>query len=129
MDLPIDVVFARGEGIVGMPNGQRVHVRGGTHWPAEDPIVRMRPDLFTRDSRFGMLYTSAQEEYDPNVVAPMDDDVLEPLERRVVADEPADEPDVEDAAKRVDPDVETATANPGEKRSVRRGRRAEAVSL
>lgn len=98
MDLPIDVVFARGEGIVGMPNGQRVHVRGGTHWPADDPIVRMRPDLFTRDSRFGMLYTAPRDEYDPTIVPPMDDD------------------------------FESASAVPGEKRSVRR-RRSEDVVL
>lgn len=105
MPLPIDVVFARGQEIVALPGGQRITVRGGTHWPADDPIVKLRPELFTRDSRFGMLYTEAREEYDPATVPPLDDDVLESGDDRDSAD-----------------DAEQATAAPGERRNVRRPR-------
>lgn len=82
----IDVVFAMGTDFVNLPTGGRVKVQKGTHWPADDPAVRARPELFSADTRWGMQYTREPEGYD----APVDV-------------------------------VEMATANPGEKRSVRRG--------
>ena len=100
MSLPVDVVFARGSAIIGLPNGSQVRVVPGTHWPADDPLVRQRPDLFTRDSRFGMLYTEEKDEYNPDLFPPMDDD-----------------------------EFESASAAPGEKRSVRRRRSDEPVTL
>lgn len=79
----IDVVFAMGTDFVNLPGGGRVKVQKGTHWPADDPAVRSRPELFSADPRWGMWYSREPAGYD----AP----------------------------------VEEATANPGEKRSVRRG--------
>lgn len=79
--MTMNVVYAVGSEYVNLTVG-RVHVIKGTHWPADDPAVRARPELFSPDPRYGMLYTV--------------------------------EPDGWDAP------VETATAAPGERRSVRR---------
>ncbi len=73
------VVYAKQTASVMMPEGYPVMVPLGTHWWADDPVVRANPDLFSDDPRFGL-----------------------------VGHQPEDE-------------VEAATANPGEKRSVRRG--------
>lgn len=83
----IDHVFATGDRPVTLTTGQIVRVRKGQHWPAEDPVVRAAPDLFSRDPRWGMVYSSEPDGYD----APIDD-----------------------------APVETATANPGERRNTRR---------
>jgi hypothetical protein len=84
----IDVVYAMGTEVVGLPSGASVPVQKGTHWPAGDPVVLARPELFTSDPRFGLLYTQAPPGYDAE---------LNEL-----------------------PEVEAATAAPGERRSVRR---------
>lgn len=81
----IDVVFAMGTERVGMPDGHSVQVRKGSHWPANDPVVRARPSLFTPDARYGLQYTAPPPGYDGDLN-----------------------------------EVEEATANPGERRSVRR---------
>ena len=82
----IDVVYAMGTDRVNVPSGQSVMVRKGSHWPASDPVVRARPDLFTSDARYGLNYTAPPPGHDGDLN-----------------------------------EVEEATANPGEKRSVRRG--------
>lgn len=82
----MDVVYAMGSEVVGLPNGETLRVPKGTHWPATDPVVQARPGLFTTDPRYGLLYTAAPPGYDADLN-----------------------------------EVEMATANPGEKRSVRRG--------
>ncbi len=81
----IPVVYAMGSETVGMADGSSVPVMKGTHWPAEDPVVRRRPALFSPDPRYGLLYTTAPTGYDGDLN-----------------------------------EVEEATANPGERRSVRR---------
>lgn len=78
----MNVVYATNTGFVDLPNGARVRVFKGSHWPADDPAVRQQPALFSADPRWGLFYTVEPDGYD----AP----------------------------------VETATANPGEKRSTRR---------
>ena len=88
----IDVVYAMGTETVNMPSGGSVAVFKGSHWPATDPVVRARPELFTDDPRYGLLYTSPPPGYDGDL-------------------------------NELEPDVEQATAVPGEKRSVRRPRR------
>ncbi len=80
----IEVVYAKDSANISLPNGGRGKILKGQHFPADDPFVRSRPDLFSSDPRYGLLYTV--------------------------------EPDGFDA-----PIVEEATANPGERRSVRRG--------
>jgi hypothetical protein len=32
-------------------------VAGGSHWLADDPLVAVRPDLFTTDCRYGLAYS------------------------------------------------------------------------
>lgn len=81
----IDVVYAMGTENVNMPTGATIPVHKGSHWPSSDPVVKARPDLFTPDPRYGLLYTVAPPGHDSELN-----------------------------------EVEEATANPGEKRSVRR---------
>lgn len=81
----MDVVFAQATDRVPLKSGQVAQVRRGQHWPATDQVVKLRPDLFTTDPRFGLVYTEAPPGHDGELN-----------------------------------EVEEATANPGEKRSVRR---------
>jgi hypothetical protein len=37
--------------------GYPVTVNMGTHWLADDPLVKARPDLFTTDCRYGMSWS------------------------------------------------------------------------
>jgi hypothetical protein len=32
-------------------------IRGGTHWPASDPLVLANPTLFSEDVRYGLQFT------------------------------------------------------------------------
>lgn len=88
----IDTVYASTSATVPF-NGAQVAVHKGSHWPVSDPLVQQYPHLFSRDPRFGMLYTREPEGYDV------------PTDTTPVAD--------------VEP-VEQATAAPGERRSTRR---------
>lgn len=83
----IEVVYAKAVEKVPLRSGQIVQVVTGQHWPASDPVVQARPDLFTDDTRYGLLYSEAPPGYDGQLN-----------------------------------EVEEATANPGERRSVRRPR-------
>lgn len=87
----MDVVYAQGSEIVTLNSGQSVRVMKGQHWPATDQVVKLRPELFTTDPRFGLLYTEAPPGYDANL-----NEVEQPNE------------------------VEAATSAPGEKRHARR---------
>jgi hypothetical protein len=60
----VDIVFAQGDGHVPLKSGQVAQVRKGQHWPSTDQVVRLRPDLFTSDPRFGLLYTEAPPGFD-----------------------------------------------------------------
>lgn len=71
------VVYATSTASVTMPGGWPLLVRKGSHWSADDPVVRQQPSLFSDDPRYGMSYSS--------------------------------------------PEVEQATAGPGEVRATRRG--------
>lgn len=48
----MDLVFAKGAQIIG-----DVRVVFGSHWPADDPFVIEHPSLFSRDPRWGLVYT------------------------------------------------------------------------
>lgn len=78
----IKVVYANRQFQMTLPDGRRAVIPKGSHWPAEDAVVRANPECFSDDPRYGMLYSAEPDGYD----AP----------------------------------VETATANPGERRSTRR---------
>jgi len=80
--MAIPVVYAIADVNVTLPGRGTGRIQKGQHFPADDPFVRSRPELFSSDPRYGMLYTVEPDDYD----AP----------------------------------VETATAAPGERRSVRR---------
>lgn len=85
----IEVVYAQGSERVPLPSGAVATVRKGQHWPRTDQVVKARPDLFTADPRYGLVYSEAPPGYDA-------------------------------ALNELPQDLEDATANPGEKRSVRR---------
>lgn len=60
----MDIVYAQGSGQVPLRSGQVANVRKGQHWPATDQVVKARPDLFTDDPRYGLVYTEAPPGYD-----------------------------------------------------------------
>ena len=62
--MSIDVVYACGSEMVHLRSGASVRVFKGQHWPASDPVVLARPNLFTDDPRYGLLYTQAPPGYD-----------------------------------------------------------------
>lgn len=64
----IEVVYATAQMTIDLPTGQRVVVPKGSHWPADDPVVRSRPTEFSTDPRYGMLYSREPEGYDAPVV-------------------------------------------------------------
>lgn len=92
----MDVVYATANAVVTLPSGSVHTVRGGTHWPADDEVVRLQPSLFSADPRYGMSFSAPP----PEMFIPPD----EPLPERSAGE------------------VETATSTPGEQRSVRRPR-------
>jgi hypothetical protein len=51
------IVYAKATTMVAFTNGRSEMVGAGTHWPANDPLVRSHPDLFSDDPRFGLSYT------------------------------------------------------------------------
>jgi len=82
MSSTIDVVYAMGTEAVNMPTGLRVTVHKGTHWPASDPVVLARPDLFTSDARYGLLYTAPPPGYDGDLNELVEEATANPGERR-----------------------------------------------
>lgn len=74
----IPVVYAMANAWVDLPTGTRARIAKGTHWPADDPIVVSRPDLFSTDPRWGMLYSREPAGYD----APIEQATAAPGERR-----------------------------------------------
>lgn len=79
--MSIDVVYATSTQVVNLPNGTVRGVRKGSHWSADDPVVKAGPDgLFSRDPRWGLEYTPGSEPdgYD----APIETASAVPGERR-----------------------------------------------
>lgn len=58
----MDVVYATANAVVTLSSGAQFVVRGGTHWPADDEVVRENPSLFSTDPRYGLTYSSAPRE-------------------------------------------------------------------
>lgn len=87
----MDIVFARETVVVAHPDtGASVGVIHGTHWPADDPVVKAYSHFFTSDARFGLSSSR-----------PLGDDGYP----------------VDTSAKRSRSAVETTTAEPGQKRN------------
>jgi hypothetical protein len=59
----MEIVYATGSAVVALPNGSRFRVAKGSHWPADDPIVRAQPSLFSADSRYGLTFSTEPAEY------------------------------------------------------------------
>lgn len=83
----MDIVYARRDEQLTTEWGGNLRVPLGSHWDAEDPLVKAHPDLFTDDPAVG-LASSVHRQAPPRVF--------------------------------VGPDVEQATAAPGEQRNTRR---------
>ncbi len=49
-------MFAKATATVG-DLGYPVTVQGGSHWLADDPLVKAHPDLFTADCRYGLAWS------------------------------------------------------------------------
>jgi hypothetical protein len=75
----MDVVYARWSQQVVTPDGGRWDVRGGQHWPADDPVVQAAPALFSRDPRFGVSYSNPPAEL---AEAPVEQATAAPGEKR-----------------------------------------------
>lgn len=81
--MAVDVVYAKGTEKVPLQSGQIAHIRKGQHWPATDPVVESRPDLFTDDPRYGLVYTQAPPGYDAELnEIPVETATAAPGERR-----------------------------------------------
>jgi hypothetical protein len=74
----INVVYATAQFQTVLNNGQRAVIPKGSHWPADDPVVRANPDVFSTDPRYGMLYSVEPAGYD----APVETATAAPGERR-----------------------------------------------
>ncbi|MBO0813553.1 MAG: hypothetical protein J2P30_00130 [Actinobacteria bacterium] len=55
MNLPH--VFAKTTSVV-TDMGYPVTVQTGSHWLADDPLVKAHPDLFTEDCRYGLAWSA-----------------------------------------------------------------------
>jgi hypothetical protein len=55
-------VFAKANAVAGVEFADRF-IPGGSHWPADDPIVLARPELFTEDCRYGLMYSGDPPPY------------------------------------------------------------------
>lgn len=56
--------------------GRPVSIVVGQHWPADDPIVKAFPDLFSDDPRYGLHFTVAPDD------APAEQATAAPGEKR-----------------------------------------------
>lgn len=59
----IRVVFATATMSLLTADGANVPVQMGSHWPAEDPLVRQHPAQFADDPRFGLSWTGQPPAY------------------------------------------------------------------
>jgi len=75
----MNVVYAVASQSVLDPNtGVRGAVQKGSHWPADDPVVKAHPDLFSTDARYGLAYSVEPDGWD----APVEQATAAPGEKR-----------------------------------------------
>lgn len=92
----MEVVYAVTNSVIPSPLGHSLLIQQGQHWPADDPLVVQRPDLFSPDPRYGLSFsvrppsldeppieaaTAAPGERRPMTPRNMADDAAEELER------------------------------------------------
>ena len=75
----IEHVFATADFPAVTPQGARVMVHKGTHWPASDPVVRANPANFSPDPRWGLAYSQEPAGWDD---PPVESAPAAPGERR-----------------------------------------------
>jgi hypothetical protein len=76
----MEVVYAVETAMV--PTGAGMtRVGKGEHWPADDPVVRAMPSLFSTDPRWGLKYSSEPAGWDD---PPVEQATAAPGERRNV---------------------------------------------
>jgi hypothetical protein len=75
----MQVVYATSSSLVTTPDGGRHMVQGGQHWPADDPVVRANPGLFSPDPRYGVSFSVPPTELSE---APVEQVTGRPGERR-----------------------------------------------
>jgi hypothetical protein len=66
----MNVVYARREEQVPTQWGGSVLIPLGSHWDAEDPLVKARPDLFTDDPAVGLASSAPMQAPPRGVVGP-----------------------------------------------------------
>lgn len=74
----MEIVYATGNSVVALPGGGRMRVTKGGHWPADDPVVKAHPELFSADARYGLTFSAEPRGYD----APVEQATAAPGERR-----------------------------------------------
>jgi hypothetical protein len=74
----VKVVYATVRARVQLESGISGMVQKGSHWPADDPVVRAHPDWFSTDPRYGMSYSVEPDGWD----APVEEATAVPGERR-----------------------------------------------
>ena len=85
--MTMDLVFATTTMRVELPTGGFGVIQKGTHWPADDPIVRAHPGVFSSDPRFGLNFSREPAGYD----APVEQATAAPGEKRNVVRPKVDE--------------------------------------
>ncbi len=104
----MEIVFATTSAVVSHPTtGASVLVTHGTHWPADDPIAVAYPSHFTDDPRFGL--TSSRQLREDGY--PVGSEAAAAVDELDAGDETT--------SSTTSAATETATADPGEKRTRR----------
>lgn len=75
----IEPVFATATFPAQAENGARVMVHKGSHWPANDPVVKRHPEAFSTDPRYGLQYSEEPKGWDD---PPVEQATAAPGERR-----------------------------------------------
>ena len=65
-----------------MPGGYPMLIQLGTHWSADDPVVKDHPDLFSEDARHGMCYSQPPAPETLSQESPLEEMTVNPGERR-----------------------------------------------
>ena len=52
-----NIVYAKHQVRVAMPNGEIRHYPPGSHWPADDPFVMANSEIFSEDPRYWLAFT------------------------------------------------------------------------
>lgn len=70
----MNVVYAKQTSHVSTPEGFSVLIIQGTHWPANDPLVELHPDMFSDDPTTGLFFTRPPVTSPPKQPEPDGDD-------------------------------------------------------